>query len=187
VLEHQQAIAPMRWPCPAISTAPRRPWSSHPQYLAPVFTAQSIDARLTESACSTLQARWWRAHRPRPLLLGFEYFSQDALRRANQGEVVIMPNNQDEARARASSARLVHRSLIFMSRFIEPRVSRAPRRGPLAAAQSERLEGHRSEFLISPSQGDTHSGCALVVSRRERISIGVHFAAQLGPMPITAG
>jgi two-component system nitrogen regulation sensor histidine kinase NtrY len=108
--------------------------------------------------------------------LGFEDVSQDALRRTNQGEVVIMTNDQDE-RVRAL-VRLgeLNDLYLYVGRFIEPRVLAHRDEVHLAAAQYERLEGQRSGFQI------TFAVIYILVALlflAAAISIGIHFAAQL--------
>ena len=78
--------------------------------------------------------------------LGFEDISKDALRRAQQGEVVIMTDDREE-RVRAL-VRLNEFSDLFLyvGRFIETRVLAHRDQTHLAAAQYERLEGQRSGF-----------------------------------------
>src|SRR5205807_6349389 len=95
VKEHQQAIR-----ADALSMAGDLDRSAsvfqlNPQYLAPVLTAQAAMRGLTEAA--VLDRRGSMVARTGlTFALGFEDVSQDALRRANQGEVVIMTNDQDE-------------------------------------------------------------------------------------------
>src|SRR5206468_6173378 len=108
--------------------------------------------------------------------LGFEDVSQDALRRANQGEVVIMTNDQDE-RVRAL-VRLDEFSdlYLYVGRFIESRVLAHRDETQLAAAQYERLELQRSGFQI------TFAVIYILVAMlflAAAISIGIHYAAQL--------
>jgi two-component system nitrogen regulation sensor histidine kinase NtrY len=109
--------------------------------------------------------------------LGFEDVSQDALRRANQGEVVIMTNDQDE-RVRALVRLGEFGDLyLYVGRFIEPRVLAHRDEVHLAAAQYERLEGQRSGFQI------TFAVIYILVALlflAAAISIGIHFAAKLG-------
>jgi two-component system nitrogen regulation sensor histidine kinase NtrY len=175
VREHQQAI---RADALAMANDLDRSASTlqlNPQYLAPVLTAQAAMRGLTEAAVldrrGTMLARTGLV-----FALGFEDVSQDALRRANQGEVVIMTNDQDE-RVRAL-VRLGEFSdlYLYVGRFIEPRVL-AHRDGVhLAAAQYERLEGQRSGFQI------TFAAIYILVALlflAAAISIGIHFAAQL--------
>ncbi|HYU11078.1 MAG TPA: PAS domain-containing sensor histidine kinase [Stellaceae bacterium] len=175
VREHQQAI---RADALAMANDLDRSASTlqlNPQYLAPVLTAQAAMRGLTEAAVldrrGTMLARTGLA-----FALGFEDVSQDALRRANQGEVVIMTNDQDE-RVRAL-VRLGQFSdlYLYVGRFIEPRVLGHRDEVHLAAAQYERLEGQRSGFQI------TFAVIYILVALlflAAAISIGVHFAAQL--------
>src|SRR5258707_1646346 len=175
VREHQQAI---RADALAMASDLDRSASTlvlNPQYLAPVLTAQAAMRGLTEAAVldrkGSMVARTGLA-----FALGFEDVSQDALRRANQGEVVIMTNDQDE-RVRAL-VRLSELSdlYLYVGRFIEPRVLAHRDEVHLAAAQYERLEGQRSGFQI------TFAVIYILVAMlflAAAISIGIHFAAQL--------
>src|SRR5437764_7316618 len=175
VKEHQQAI---RADALAMANDLDRYASTlqlNPDYLAPVLTAQAAMRSLTEAAVldrrGTMLARTGLA-----FALGFEDVSKDALRRAHQGEVVIMTNDQDE-RVRAL-VRLGEFSdlYLYVGRFIEPRVLAHRDEVHLAAAQYERLEGQRSGFQI------TFAVIYILVALlflAAAISIGIHFAAQL--------
>src|SRR6202795_4766037 len=95
VKEHQQAI---RADALAMATDLDRSASSfqlNPEYLPPALTAQAAMRGLTEAAVldrrGTMLARTGLV-----FALGFEDVSKDALRRADQGEVVIMTEGQDE-------------------------------------------------------------------------------------------
>src|SRR5437588_2823443 len=176
VREHQQAI---RADALAMANDLDRSASTlqlNPQYLAPVLTAQAAMRGWTEAAVldrrGTMLARTGLT-----FALGFEDVSQDALRRANQGEVVIMTNDQDE-RVRAL-VRLgeLNDLYLYVGRFIEPRVLAHRDEVHLAAAQYERLEGQRSGFQI------TFAVIYILVALlflAAAISIGIHFAAKLG-------
>jgi len=108
--------------------------------------------------------------------LGFEDVSQDALRRASQGEVVIMTDDKEE-RVRALVRLDEFGGLyLYVGRFIEPRVLAHRDETHRAAAQYERLEGQRSGFQI------TFAAIYILVEMlflASAISIGIHFAAQL--------
>ena len=147
----------------------------NPQYLAPILTAQAAMRGLTEAAIldrrGTMVARTGLV-----FALGFEDISKDALRRAGQGEVVIITEDQDE-RVRAL-VRLDEFSDLFLyvGRFIEPRVLAHRNETKLAAAQYERLEDQRSGFQI------TFAMIFIVVAMlflAAAVAIGIHFAAQL--------
>src|SRR4051795_2389288 len=176
VREHQQAI---RADALAMASDLDRSASTlvlNPQYLAPILTAQAAMRGLTEAA--VLDRRGSMVARTGlTFALGFEDVSQDALRRANQGEVVIMTNDQDE-RVRAL-VRLgeLNDLYLYVGRFIEPRVLAHRDEVHLAAAQYERLEGQRSGFQI------TFAVIYILVALlflAAAISIGIHFAAKLG-------
>src|SRR6266849_3402441 len=175
VKEHQQAI---RADALAMATDLDRYASSlqlNPEYLAPVLTAQAAMRGLTEAAVldrkGTMLARTGLI-----FALGFEDVSRDALRRAREGEVVIMTDDQEE-RVRAL-VRLDEFSdlYLYVGRFIEPRVLAHREATHRAAADYERLEGRRSGFQI------TFAMIYILVAMlflAAAISIGIHFAAQL--------
>src|SRR5437660_2531260 len=175
VREHQQAIRADALAMAADLDRSAATLAINPQDLAPALTAQAAIRSLTEAAVldrrGTMLARTGLV-----FALGFEDVSQDALRRANQGEVVIMTNDQDE-RVRAL-VRLSEFSdlYLYVGRFIEPRVLAHRDEVHLAAAQYERLEGQRSGFQI------TFAAIYILVALlflAAAISIGTHFAAQL--------
>src|ERR671939_775092 len=148
VREHQQAI---RADALAMAGDLDRSASTlqlNPQYLSPVLTAQAAMRGLTEAAIldrgGTMLARTGLVFG-----LGFEDVSQDALRRAQQGEVVIMTDDREE-RVRAL-VRLNEFSNLFLyvGRYIEPRVLAHRENTHLAAEQYERLELQRSGFQIT--------------------------------------
>src|SRR5437868_12703895 len=95
VREHQQAI---RADALAMAADLDRSASTlvlNPQYLEPVLAVQAAMRVLTEAAVldrnGTMMARTGLA-----FALGFEDIKQDALRRANQGEVIIITDDQEE-------------------------------------------------------------------------------------------
>jgi two-component system nitrogen regulation sensor histidine kinase NtrY len=175
VKEHQQAI---RADALSMANDLNRYASQlqlNPQYLAPVLTAQAAMRSLTEAAVldrkGAMLARTGLA-----FALGFEDVSKDSLRRAREGEVVIMTDDQDE-RVRAL-VRLDEFSDIYLyvGRFIEPKVLNHRRETQLAAAQYEQLEGQRSGFQI------TFAAIFILVAMLflvAAVSIGIHFAIQL--------
>jgi two-component system, NtrC family, nitrogen regulation sensor histidine kinase NtrY len=148
----------------------------NPQYLAPVLTAQAAMRGLTEAAVlddkGTMLARTGLV-----FALGFEDVSREALSRAKNGEVVIMTDDREE-RVRAL-VRLSEFSglYLYVGRFIEPKVLAHRDQTHLAAAQYERLEVQRSGFQV------TFAVIYILVAMlflAAAISIGIHFAAQLG-------
>src|SRR5260370_7075066 len=80
--------------------------------------------------------------------LGFEDVSKDALRRAQQGEVVIMTDDREE-RVRAL-VRLDEFSdlYLYVGRFIEHRVLAHRDETHFAAAQYEQPDGPRSRLHV---------------------------------------
>jgi two-component system, NtrC family, nitrogen regulation sensor histidine kinase NtrY len=176
VREHQQAIRADALAMAADLDRSAATLAINPQYLAPALTAQAAIRSLTEAAVVDRRGQMV-ARTGLAFALGFEDVSQGALRRANQGEVVIMTNDQDE-RVRAL-VRLGEFSdlYLYVGRFIEPRVLAHRDEVHLAAAQYERLEGQRSGFQI------TFAVIYILVALlflAAAISIGVHFAAKLG-------
>ena len=180
VKEHQQAI---RADALAMAAGLDRYAASlqlNPQYLAPVLTAQAAMRGLTEAAIlDRARARCWRA----PVSSSASASRMSAgmrLRRAQQGEVVIMTDDREE-RVRAL-VRLNEFSdlYLYVGRFIEPRVLAHRENTHLAAAQYERLEGQRSGFQI------TFAVIYILVAMlflAAAILIGIHFAAQIaGPI-----
>jgi two-component system nitrogen regulation sensor histidine kinase NtrY len=175
VKEHQQAI---RADALAMASDLDRYASTlqlNPQYLAPVLTAQAAMRGLTEAAVldrrGTMLARTGLT-----FALGFEDISKDALRRAHEGEVVIMTDDREE-RVRAL-VRLNEFSDLFLyvGRFIEPRVLAHRDQTHNAAAQYERLELQRSGFQITFAVIYILVAMLFLVAA---ISIGIHFATQL--------
>jgi two-component system nitrogen regulation sensor histidine kinase NtrY len=147
----------------------------NPQYVVPVLTTQASMRGLTEAAIidhnGTMLARTGLV-----FALGFEDVSKDALRRADQGEVVIMTDDQEE-RVRAL-VRLGEMSdlYLYVGRFIEPKVLAHRQQTQLAAAQYEQLEGKRAGFQI------TFSVIFIVVAMlllAAAVAIGINFASQL--------
>jgi two-component system nitrogen regulation sensor histidine kinase NtrY len=179
VREHQQAIRADALAMAADLDRYAASLQLNPQYLAPVLTAQAAMRGLTEAAVldrrGTMLARTGLV-----FALGFEDISLDALRRAQQGEVVIMTDDQEE-RVRAL-VRLNEFSNLFLyvGRYIEPRVLAHRENTHLAAEQYERLELQRSGFQI------TFAVIYILVAMlflAAAILMGVHFAAQLaGPI-----
>src|SRR5579864_723070 len=175
VKEHQQAIRADALAMAADLDRYAASLQLNPQYLAPVLTAQAAMRGLTEAAVlddkGTMLARTGLV-----FALGFEDVSKEALKRAKEGEVVIMTDDREE-RVRAL-VRLSEFSdlYLYVGRFIEPKVLAHRDQTHLAAAQYERLEGQRSGFQI------TFAVIYILVAMlflAAAISIGIHFAAQL--------
>src|SRR5712692_3744035 len=175
VKEHQQAI---RADALAMATDLDRAAPSlrlNPEMLAPILTAQAAMRGLTEAAVLDRKGSML-ARTGLVFALGFEDVSRDALQRAQQGEVVIMTDDQEE-RVRAL-VRLDEFSdlYLYVGRFIEPRVLAHRDETHLAAAQYEQLEGQRSGLQIKFAF--IYIVVAMLVLAAA-IAIGIHFAAQL--------
>jgi two-component system nitrogen regulation sensor histidine kinase NtrY len=146
-----------------------------PQDLVQALTIQASMRGLTEAAVldskGNMVARTGLA-----FALGFEDVSEEALRRARDGEVVIMTDDQEE-RVRALVALGGYSGLyLYVGRFIEPKVLAHRRETQLAAAQYEQLEGKRTGLQI------TFSVIFIVVAMlllSAAVMIGINFAAQL--------
>jgi two-component system nitrogen regulation sensor histidine kinase NtrY len=175
VKEHQQAIRADALAMAADLDRSASTLQLNPQYLAPVLTAQAAMRGLTEAAVLDRNGSML-ARTGLTFALGFEDVSQDALRRARQGEVVIMTDDKEE-RVRALVRLDEFADLyLYVGRFIEPRVLAHRDETNLAAAQYERLEGQRSGFQI------TFAVIYILVAMlflAAAIAIGIHFAAQL--------
>jgi two-component system nitrogen regulation sensor histidine kinase NtrY len=169
--EHQQAI---RADALAMANAPDL--QLNPGLLAPTLTKEAAMRGLTEAALvdrnGTMIARTGLL-----FALGFEDLSKDALRRAQQGEVVIMIDDKEQ-RVRALVRLDEYSDLyLYVGRFIEPSVLAHREQTHVAAAQYAQLEGQRSHFQI------TFAVIYIIVALlflAAAISIGIHFAAQLG-------
>src|SRR5437588_12705594 len=92
VREHQQAIRADALAMAADLDRSAATLAINPQYLAPALTAQAAIRSLTEAAVVDRRGQMV-ARTGLAFALGFEDVSQDALRRANPGEVVLMTND----------------------------------------------------------------------------------------------
>src|SRR5215470_5001826 len=172
VKEHQQAIRADALSMAADLDRSASIFQLNPQYLAPVLTAQAAMRGLTEAAIldrrGTMLARTGLV-----FALGFEDVSKDALKRAEQGEVVIMTEDQDE-RVRAL-VRLDEFSglYLYVGRFIEARVLAHRNETKAASDDYERLEGQRSGFQITFAFVFILVAMLILVSA---VAIGIHVA-----------
>ena len=82
----------------------------NPQYLAPILTSQAAMRGLTEAAVLDRRGQML-ARTGLAFALGFEDVSKEALKRASQGEIVVMTGDQDERVRALDPARRVQRSL----------------------------------------------------------------------------
>lgn len=147
----------------------------NPQLLAPILTAQASMRGLTEAAVLDSKGNMV-ARTAFVFALGFEEVSADALRRAKEGEVVIMTDDEEERVRALVSLGTFSGLYLYVGRFIEPKVLAHRRETQLAAAQYEQLEGKRAGLQI------TFSVVFILVAMlflAAAVSIGINFAAQL--------
>jgi two-component system nitrogen regulation sensor histidine kinase NtrY len=146
-----------------------------PQDLVQALTIQASMRGLTEAAVLDEKGHMV-ARTGLAFALGFEDVGEDTLRRAKDGEVVIMTDDQEE-RVRA----LVYLGgfpglYLYVGRFIEPKVLAHRRETQLAAAQYEQLEGKRAGLQITFSVIFILVAMLFLVAA---VSIGISIAAQL--------
>jgi len=146
-----------------------------PQDLVQALTVQASMRGLTEAAMLDEKGQMV-ARTGLAFALGFEEVSEDALKRAKDGEVVIMTDDQEE-RVRA----LIYLGgfpglYLYVGRFIEPKVLAHRRETQLAAAQYEELEGKRAGVQITFSVIFILVAMLFLVAA---VSIGIAIAAQL--------
>jgi two-component system nitrogen regulation sensor histidine kinase NtrY len=146
-----------------------------PQDLVQALTIQASMRGLTEAAVldskGTMVARTGLV-----FALGFEDVGQDALRRADQGEVVIMTDDQEERVRALVSLGGFSGLYLYVGRFLEPKVLAHRQQTQLAAAQYAQLEGKRAGLQI------TFSVIFILVAMlflAAAVVIGINFATQL--------
>jgi len=146
-----------------------------PQDLVQALTIQASMRGLTEAAVldskGNMVARTGLA-----FALGFEDVGADALRRARDGEVVVITDDQEERVRALVSLGGFSGLYLYVGRFIEPKVLAHRRETYLAAAQYEQLEGKRAGLQI------TFSFIFILVAMlflAAAVAIGISIAAQL--------
>ncbi|HEV2186054.1 MAG TPA: PAS domain-containing sensor histidine kinase [Stellaceae bacterium] len=146
-----------------------------PQDLVQALTIQASMRGLTEAAVldskGTMVARTGLV-----FALGFEDVGQEALHRADQGEVVIMTDDQEERVRALVSLGGFSGLYLYVGRFLEPKVLAHRNETQLAAAQYAQLEGKRAGLQI------TFSVIFILVAMlflAAAVVIGINFATQL--------
>jgi two-component system, NtrC family, nitrogen regulation sensor histidine kinase NtrY len=146
-----------------------------PQDLVQALTIQASVRGLTEAAVldskGNMVARTGLA-----FALGVEDVGQDALRRAKDGEVVILTDDQEERVRALVSLGGFSNLYLYVGRFIEPKVLAHRRETQLAAAQYEQLEVKRTGLQI------TFSVVFILVAMlflAAAVAIGISIASQL--------
>ncbi|HTZ38479.1 MAG TPA: HAMP domain-containing protein, partial [Stellaceae bacterium] len=146
-----------------------------PQDLVQALTIQASMRGLTEAAVLDSKGNML-ARTGLAFALGFEDVGADALRRAKDGEVVIMTDDQEERVRALVSLGAFSGLYLYVGRFIEPKVLQHRRETQLAAAQYEQLEGKRTGLQI------TFSVIFILVAMlflAAAVAIGISIASQL--------
>jgi two-component system, NtrC family, nitrogen regulation sensor histidine kinase NtrY len=146
-----------------------------PQDLVQALTIQASMRGLTEAAILDAQGRMV-ARTGLAFALGFEDVGEDALRRAKDGDVVVMTDDEEERVRALVSIGGFSGLYLYVGRFIEPKVLAHRRETHLAAAQYEQLEGKRAGLQI------TFSVIFILVAMlflAAAVAIGISIAAQL--------
>jgi len=146
-----------------------------PQDLVQALTIQASMRGLTEAAILDSQGHMV-ARTGLAFALGFEDVGEDALRRAKDGEVVVMTDDQEERVRALVSIGGFSNLYLYVGRFIEPKVLAHRRETHMAAAQYEQLEGKRAGLQI------TFSVIFILVAMlflAAAVAIGISIAAQL--------
>jgi len=146
-----------------------------PQDLVQALTIQASMRGLTEAAVLDNKGAMV-ARTGLVFALGFEDVSPDALRRADQGEVVIMTDDQEERVRALVSLGGFSGLYLYVGRFLEPKVLAHRNETQLAAAQYAQLEGKRAGLQI------TFSLIFILVAMlflAAAVVIGINFATQL--------
>jgi two-component system nitrogen regulation sensor histidine kinase NtrY len=175
VKEHQQAI---RADALAMANSLNQYGATmiiSPQDLAQALTIQASMRGLTEAAVLDSKGNTL-ARTGLVFALGVEDISEASLRRADQGEVVIMTDDQEERVRALVSLGGFSGLYLYVGRFIEPKVLAHRSETQLAAAQYEQLEGRRAGFQITFSVIFILVAMLLLAAA---VVIGINFATQL--------
>jgi two-component system nitrogen regulation sensor histidine kinase NtrY len=146
-----------------------------PQDLVQALTIQASMRGLTEAAILDSKGKMV-ARTGLAFALGFEDVGADAIRRAKDGEVVIMTDDEEERVRALVSLGSFSGLYLYVGRFIEPKVLAHRRETQLAAAQYEQLEGKRAGFQITFSVIFILVAMLFLVAA---VAIGISIAAQL--------
>ncbi|MBV8779511.1 MAG: PAS domain-containing sensor histidine kinase [Alphaproteobacteria bacterium] len=147
----------------------------NPQDLVQVLAAQASIRGLTEAAILNSKGKVM-ARVGLVFELGIDDIGEDALRRARDGDVVIMTDDQEERVRALVSLGGFSDLYLYVGRFIEPKVLAHRSETQLAAAQYEQLEGKRAGLQI------TFSVIFILVALlflAAAVAVGISIAAQL--------
>lgn len=147
----------------------------NPQHLEQVVSAQAalrglIEAMIFDRGGHVL------ARSSLSFTLGFEPVPDDAVRRADEGDVAIMTNDSDDRVRALVKLNQFGDVYLYVGRYIEPRVLNHMEETQRAAAQYEQLEGQRSGFQITFALIFMMVAMLFLVAA---VAIGIHFATQL--------
>jgi two-component system nitrogen regulation sensor histidine kinase NtrY len=154
--------------------------SLNPQHLEQVVSAQAALRGLSEAVVFD-RAGHMLAKSSLSFTLGFERVPDDAMRRADEGDVAIMTNDSDDRVRALVRLNQFGDVYLFVGRFIEPGVLNHMEETQRAAAQYEQLEGQRSGSQIKFALIFMMVALLFLVAA---VAIGIHFATQLA-VPIS--
>jgi two-component system, NtrC family, nitrogen regulation sensor histidine kinase NtrY len=147
----------------------------NPQDLVQVLAVQASMRGLTEAAIVDGKGKVM-ARVGLVFELGIDDIGDDALRRAKDGDVVIMTDDREERVRALVSLGGFSGLYLYVGRFIEPKVLAHRSETQLAAAQYEQLEGKRAGLQI------TFSVIFILVALlflAAAVAVGINIASQL--------
>jgi two-component system, NtrC family, nitrogen regulation sensor histidine kinase NtrY len=152
----------------------------NPQQLSEVVSAQAALRGLTEAMVFD-RAGQVLARSSLSFTLGFEQVPENAMRVADEGDVVVMTNDSDDrvrALVRLDQFGPVY---LYVGRYIEPRVLSYVEETQRAADQYEKMESKRSGIQVTFALIYLMVAMLLLVGV---VTYGIHFATQLA-VPIS--
>ncbi len=152
----------------------------NPQHLEQVVSAQAALRGLTEAMVFD-RAGHTLAKSSLSFTLGFEPLPENAIRRADEGDVAIMTNDSDDRVRALVRLNQFGDVYLYVGRFVEPRVLNHLAETQRAAAQYKQLEGQRSGSQIKFALIFLMVALLFLVAA---VAIGIHFATQLA-VPIS--
>src|SRR5215472_6183915 len=151
----------------------------NPEHLEQVVSAQAALRGLTEAMVFD-RAGHVLARSSLSFVLGFEPVPEEAMRRADEGDVAIMTNDSDDRVRALVRLNQFGDVYLYVGRYIEPRVLNHMEETQRAVAQYEQMEGQRSGFQITFALIFMMVAMLFLVAA---VAIGIHFAAQFaGPV-----
>jgi two-component system, NtrC family, nitrogen regulation sensor histidine kinase NtrY len=152
----------------------------NPERLEQVVSAEAALRGLTEAVVFDRAGRLL-AKSSLSFTLGFEPVPEDAVRRADEGDVAIMTNDSDDRVRALVRLNQFGDVYLYVGRFVEPGVLNHLKETQSAAAQYEQLEVGRSGFQIKSALYFLMVALLFLVAA---VAIGIHFATQLA-VPIS--